>query len=144
MLLCKDLLGTVLRVHDVSQDLAKFEKETILDVVETTNLAFFFLDYPEKNLMFQAGIGGVYAIDYADKKVIAKFKVKGNVYGMTISEDRANLIVASKEAVGQEGDAINHFHKFTLKKFEQKSLKVNGGVKSMRKSTSDSSKFWII
>lgn len=90
------MLGSVLRVHEVSQDLQKFDKMSILDVAETTNLAFCFLEYEEEGLLFQGGIGGVTAIDYANKKVVAKFTLQGNVFDMKISSDGANLLVGCK------------------------------------------------
>lgn len=43
----------------------------------------------------------VIAIDLADKNSIAKFKLKGDVFSMKITKDRAYLLVASNDKIDE-------------------------------------------
>lgn len=121
-----------MRVYDVRQDLNVFENETVIDVVETSNLSFALLDYPEMNIFFQGGIEGVYAVDYQKKQVITKFKVKGQCFGLAYSKNKDYLLVGSR--VQTQNDATNYFHKISLKTLDHVEANVEGGITSMRES----------
>lgn len=109
----KDLLGAVMRVYDTRNELNVFENETVLDVCETSNLSFALLDYPEMNIFFQGGIEGVFVVDYAMKKVIAKFRVKGQCFSLAFSKNKDYLLVGSR--VMTDNDSTNYFHRISLK-----------------------------
>lgn len=66
-------------------------------------------------------------MDPVDQKVIAKFRVKGDVFSLKISADRFYLLAASNDKI-DDTNSINYFYKISLRKVDQVNLKVEGGI----------------
>lgn len=76
-LLCQDYIGNVMKIYNNCKVMHNLQNLTNLEVVQTNASSHFLLDYPEKNLFFSGGEGGLVAIDYTHKQIVAKFQVKG-------------------------------------------------------------------
>lgn len=71
--------------------------------------------YKEKNILFQGGSDMIIAIDVPDREIVAKFKVRGDVYSMKITKDRRYLLVVTSDSIDGEAP-INYFYKISLRK----------------------------
>ena len=119
LLFCNEYHGSIIKVHEVSQDFAVLDNLTVIDTVETNGYSPM-VELTQKNILFQGGVEGVAAIDLRSKHVIARFSINETVKSLCLTGDGRKLMVLGKSY--DVDRYVNKLYTINLTKVEYEQL----------------------